>query len=474
MDALNDSFDSNPITTTNHNQGDASTQEQSRTQYIVQCLVEIFKSDSQNKVSQVQAQIDNQDIIEILSELSTQNLEDISVFILKEFQIVQESGGEDLFKSLFFQLITLGQIKTIKALVEYQKVDFSQLKDADGNSGLMLATIYSNIKIAKYFLKNYESMTDDKNALGFIPIQIAVYNNDNLMFFLLANNSQIPPLLSVDLCKLAIRNENLDILDYLHKKAMSITLELGEAKELLHYACAQRNIDIFEKILTMVNGDVNYLIEPVKESCLHWAVMRGSYSIVKRLIEIFKSQQKDIDIKNVNGVTPFFLSHLRQDKSICELLYESGAYSNVTDIEGNSIAHLVASLGDLKWFKYTLKKFNVNCYMKNNKGNTPFMLAVLNQKAAIVKYMIELFKTNQGTCSTNLNCRNNVGQTPLHAAVFVENTEILTMLLKNNADITICDMNDFSPYHYAYIGKKATIVECIHTVLNISNKDMEK
>ena len=32
---------------------------------------------------------------------------------------------------------------------------------------------------------------------------------------LLANNYEIPPLLSIDLCKLAIRNENMEILEYL-------------------------------------------------------------------------------------------------------------------------------------------------------------------------------------------------------------------------------------------------------------------
>jgi len=51
------------------------------------------------------------------------------------------------------------------------------------------------------------------------------------------------------------------------------------------------------------------------------------------------------------------LANLRQDKYICQLFYENGVDANCQDNEGNSIAHLIAGLGDVKWLKHMIKKF---------------------------------------------------------------------------------------------------------------------
>lgn len=59
-------------------------------------------------------------------------------------------------------------------------------------------------------------MLDMKNNLGYTPLLLSVYNNDNLMFFLLANNLDNVITDGNSLCELAIRNENLDILNYLN------------------------------------------------------------------------------------------------------------------------------------------------------------------------------------------------------------------------------------------------------------------
>ncbi len=33
--------------------------------------------------------------------------------------------------------------------------------------------------------------------------------------------------------------------------------------------------------------------------------------------------------------------------------------------EGNSVIHIPAAIGDLKWLKYMVKQFNNNCFLKN-------------------------------------------------------------------------------------------------------------
>lgn len=375
-------------------------------------------------------------------------------------------------QKLIYTAISFNLDQLFLVAVDKLKIDLYKMKFDGNNNCLMLAVIFSNLKVAKFLLKNYEDMLLEENDDNFYPIEIATYINDNLMFILLAKNSQNlinEKGLIAKLYKLAIRNENMEILNYLKTNFSNYELELQESKEILHYACCQTNLEVFEFILNTVKKSyIYYKIEPNNDSCLHWAAMKGSYSIVKRLVEIYKKDHQDIDVRNANKVTPFYLANLRQEKSICELLYNSGAYPNVLDCKGNSIVHVATAIGDVKWLKYIIKKFNASWLVKNNLGNTPFMLAVLNGHLDIVKYMISLFKLKDD-CNNIINCKNNMGQTPLHAAVFVEDKNIIKVLLENNADITICDINDFSPYHYAYISKKVDIVNAIHSILKIND-----
>ena len=422
--------------------------------------------------------LNNQDIIEILKELSRQNLEEIVVYVLNEFGIEQKRENfdgnlemneanekEERFKDLFFLAIKKGQIKILEALNK-QDINFEKLRDAEGNTGLILAVITSDIQIAKFFLKYFPRMLDMRNYKDYSPLLLSVYNNDNLMFFLLANNLENVIIEGNSLLELAIRNENLDIINYLNPKKNKTKCNFLPSKLLLHLAVCQSSLEVFHEIVNMLDI-YDYQIQSTLETPFHWAAMKGNYYIIKELIKLYKENQIELDKKNYYGVTPFMLANLRQDKYICELFYENVVDVNEQDNEGNSIAHLIAALGDVKWLKYMIKKFNVNCYLKNNLGNTPFMQAILNENVECVDFFIEMFKNSQQLISTNINWRNKYGQTPLHAAVFTGNIKIIEILLKNKADISAIDANELTPYHYAYINEKEDVIKTIHKILNV-------
>ena len=428
--------------------------------------------------------LNNQDIMAILKELCRKDLEDIVVYILDEFTLDQkmENTGnlneqnlnekEEKYKDLYFLAIKKGQIKILEAL-EKQDLNYTAILDEENNTGLILAVIYSNIQIAKFFLKNSIDMLEITNKHGFSPLMLAVYNNDNLMFFLLANNLEFVITDGNSLYELAIRNENLDIINYLNPYKNKNKCNFDPSPLLLHFAVCQSSLEVFKTIADLIKI-YDYQIQSSLETPLHWAAMKGNYYIVKELIKIYKENQIDLDKKNIYGVTPFMLANLRQDKNICQLFFENGVDVNEQDIEGNSIAHLIAGLGDVKWLKFMIKKFNVNCYLKNNKGDTPFIHAVLNENIPMVKYFIELFKNSKQLVSTNINWRNKYGQTPLHAAVFTGNKRIIEILLKNKADISVFDANDLTPYHYAYIEEKEDVVNTIHETLGVDKFDFIK
>ena len=96
-------------------------------------------------------------------------------------------------------------------------MDVLKSRDSDGNTCLIIAAIKSNIKIAKIFLMHPE-LIDAKNSCGIDALSVSIHNNDNLMFFLLANNLNANLQNVSYLSKIAIRMENYDILDYLTKR----------------------------------------------------------------------------------------------------------------------------------------------------------------------------------------------------------------------------------------------------------------
>jgi ankyrin repeat protein len=272
------------------------------------------------------------------------------------------------------------------------------------------------------------------------------------MFFLLINNLNSSLGNINELCRLSVRNENLEVLKYL-----TVYKTYSDDPYLLHHACAQKNLEIFNYVLNISKKFDE--IDQHAETPLHWAVMRGSYHIVSALLKVLKENHLDININSKFGITPFHLAMLKQDKHLVQLLFEEGGDVNEVDCEGNSIVHMLAAIGDLKWIKYIVKNFNAHCFQKNKIGNTPFVTAILNGRIEVVEYFLQLLP--------NLNWKNKFGQTPLHAAVYANEIVIVELLLKHKADLTAKDVNDLTPYHYAYVEKKSEMIKIIHCVLNV-------
>jgi len=51
--------------------------------------------------------------------------------------------------------------------------------------------------------------------------------------------------------------------------------------------------------------------------------------------------------------------------------------------------------------------------------------------------------------------------------VYAGHFHILELLLTHKADITVKDINGFTPYHYAYAEKKADVIEIVHRILGV-------
>ena len=421
---------------------------------IVEELKENFTKykNSHNKKEIIKGVIENENMNELLVSLCEKDLDEILIYILNNFSLETKSNEHN---DLFFLAISKKKFSVVQSLINNQYVNALNARDDEGNTGLILSAIYSDVQTTKLLLKAYPDLVEMKNKVGIDALTISVYNNDNLLFFLLINNLTFSIYNLNELCRLAIRNESLDILEHLtHNKSFA------EDPLLLHHACAQKNLNIFNYVLSLTTKFDD--VDSNGETPLHWAVLRGTYHIAHALLKVYKDNHLNVNAKSKFGITAFHLALIKQDKNVSKLLFEHGADANEADKEGNTVIHMMASIGDLKWLKYIIKHFNVNCYQKNVNGNTPFVEAVLNGRINIVEYFIDKIP--------NLNWKNKLGQTALHAAVFANHIKIVELLLKNKADITVKDINDLTPYHYAYVEKKTEMIKVIHSLLKLDRK----
>lgn len=100
-------------------------------------------------------------LIEILLE---RNEEDLVLFILEAY-IFEE---EKIYQLIFFKSIANQRMKVLEYLTRNEICNSGNIRDEQGNSGLLIAVLHSNILACKYLIKLSPSLLEVKNNVSFI------------------------------------------------------------------------------------------------------------------------------------------------------------------------------------------------------------------------------------------------------------------------------------------------------------------
>lgn len=424
-----------------------------------------YKDENENKKQIIMNLILKGDTLSLIKTLFDRREE----CIIKYFFLNFAFEDKDIYFISFWESIRTNSIETVQFFINNNLIDLEDMRDEDENTPLMLSVIYGHLLLSKIFLSFYPDFIHISNKHNYLPLTISVFNSDLLLFHLLLANYHEPINNLTELMIIAIHNECLEIVQQLIQSHFHNVWD----NILMHHASCQNNIEIFNlvsklnwledpsqyKVADAVMNKFNYIVfqDENGEIPLHWSVMRGDIRIVKSLVETMSNCGVSVDFKSKSGLTPFHLACLKQDKEVVHLLYDNGANVNETDNEGNSIIHLLAAIGDKDWLDYIINKFNVNCFLKNQKGNTPLVLAILSDREAVVEYFLQFIP--------NVNWRNKLGQTCLHAAVFTNNYRIVYNVLLRKPKVEIEDVTGLTAYHYAKMENNTEILNLIYSYL---------
>lgn len=213
---------------------------------------------------------------------------------------------------------------------------------------------------------------------------------------------------------------------------------------------------------------------------LHIAVYYGNRNKVKRILE----NGADVNIKNLDGITPLMIAVADGDEITTEMLIKYGENVNERDRYGNTPLH------------YSIKHKSIVNILLNNKADpnvintkmqTPLDIAVYGGFRETIELLINagaksvLAKDINGmtklhyaalysNCKyieillsqgANINSQNIKRQTPLHIAVINKNIDICQLLLEKGAYSNQPDLNGNSPIQLAIDNKCDDIVELL-------------
>ncbi|XP_023029372.2 uncharacterized protein isoform X1 [Leptinotarsa decemlineata] len=179
----------------------------------------------------------------------------------------------------------------------------------------------------------------------------------------------------------AVRKENLDKITYLITSGESVNSKDSDGYTPLHLAAMKENLDIMKCLLTVPDIDINARNKFDETPCFTSSKF-GNFKMTQLLVD----SGADVNIPNEYFETPLHASvHF---PNISQLLIENGADLDAVDSEGRSVLHK-ATLDNCLETVYILLYYNADANMKDNRGKTPFEIAMYLKNVVLIDTLCE-------------------------------------------------------------------------------------
>lgn len=159
----------------------------------------------------------------------------------------------------------------------------------------------------------------------------------------------------------------------------------------------------------------------------------------------------------------------KKDYQLIEQRLQAKQNVNQVVFDGNTMLLLGTMQNNIQQVKLALK-YNANVHIVNKDGETPLHWAAASGNMEMIT---TLLSANIKDPLADINKKNKMFRTPLHfAALFTDNSDVVSYLIINQADLNITDNNGQTVAHYAAALRKWNILETlIKRGANIQLKD---
>jgi ankyrin repeat protein len=202
------------------------------------------------------------------------------------------------------------------------------------------------------------------------------------------------------------------------------------------------------------NGSLTFIRPAVNNhngNELHIAVDQKDVKKVKKLLSKSKKIKPLLTTFDADGNTPLTTALRNNDAEMVELLLQAyqqtKADINLRDKNGYTALHMAVATTDDKILLRLLQFDGIDVDVGNDDKNRPLHYFCQKFKSPNCSDPFQIFIEK----GCNVNAQNNNGETPLHKAIFNNSVRLLMvdLLLKNGADVNLLNSMGESPLHYA-------------------------
>lgn len=212
----------------------------------------------------------------------------------------------------------------------------------------------------------------------------------------------------------ALYNADDEIIDHLlHMGADLNSIDLSGTSVLMHAILAGKDRFIMENLYSF--GAVNHRNKD-GYTALVFVAQEGDLSLAEALVNIGANIHYSTD----TGTTPLIHAAAFGNFYLVDFLAFSGAVVNHRANDGSTALHMAAYYGhnDVAGL---LLSWGANSELKDNRGNTPLMSAIYGYQLETVWYLVE--------SGASLHTQNDSGLTPLRLATWLEDFEMVELIL---------------------------------------------
>ncbi|KYQ90942.1 ankyrin repeat-containing protein [Tieghemostelium lacteum] len=236
----------------------------------------------------------------------------------------------------------------------------------------------------------------------------------------------------------------------------------------LHQAVAAKDLAEVKKRLSHNRKAKIELLEfdHMDHTPLCAALRNGSYDIVKEILKFYTDNKIDINQQYKNGYSALHVAAMScsDDQVLMLLLNYEGINVNLLNDDQNSPLHYFCqcfkSPNCQEPFQLFLKK-GVNVNSKNRNGESVLHKATINN---IVRLLMVDMLLKAGA---EVNVINSRGESPLHFAVRLGREDLVTVLVKAGADITIRGNERKTCYELALQGHNIKVTNFLKNVQDV-------
>ena len=327
-------------------------------------------------------------------------------------------------------------------------------RNKDGYTALSEACFHGNLEAAQYLVKVGAELESLSNG-GDSCLHRAVTCPKN-----------------VDLVRWLLRTNSGTMVNYLNHKGYA-PLHIA----MFHHTTSgsttnAMRLETMKCLVDEGKASVNQQSRNLGDTPLHIASRKGCLEAVKWLVEVGKA---DTESRNMAGVTPvncasrqtvveYFRSLQNTDELISNLM-EAARQGNLPVVKQcisqaarvdfrNHIQWalwLAAKYGHLSLVKFLVQEAGVSPHLSHNSDQTPLHVACSFGNLEIVHYLA-------GT-GTDLSCRDGDRDTPLHFASGAGHVDVVQYLvIEGGVDINTPGKDGWSPLHAACFGGQLQVL----------------